>query len=1089
MAEQTSQEELYPIDVPTQPEEPLAQDVVDYTQKGVDLLAQGEKASVVRQRLAKYNSNNDFLDQVMSGALSDQIVVRREAGVPEDVLKEQLVGIGAISNPESLNRALGKYDPIATIFGDPNEAHLEERAEDALAGIIELGKQPVAGESVGPELIKPDRLYDINGRKLTAKQIGNTLMHYSEKYGYAYEAIMDVTGTSIGSQTAAMDMKLYVADEMRLAGVESAKVDSQGKLVYIDANDETQYVDDALYQVAMRAPEFAGALTGSAAGLKACGPAATAHKGVALGCAAAGSVVGVASAVGLGDVWNSYVLDKSMDVSRTAKKMLGAGLDDAIIGLSTAGALKGLEWASTSYNQVWNVMKTAASRKWGSTRKLLEEAGLTYEEATVLTRDYFARLGKNVSGDNMTKQMTDMVVNTMDELKPYIGAGAKVIKAKGFAARHIKEKSDQIIEMAQDMTSGNIGRVVPNELRLYERHVKDSYKQMKETGVSAVTETEQATGKKFTFDPNLATNKVFESIEKNITNDTVLREYLNVMENVKGIGGRATRDRIALGAAEKLEQAKGVATQRAAVGVEAGQAKAGKAVVSKVRGYEAVQTVDDAQKAIVSVGKRITSAEKAAVKNKTQKGRDAAAARVKKLTADRKGLKTYITNLRSDERLAKGAEAVEGAETAAIIGQQKAELKATEAGLREGVKRDIASAPEMAEAENALRGFRDLMDLRNVVNQVRFANKFKGAIAPHKQALTSAVEDIDKALYEGARKFMPDGDAWIADNRLQNAAYSQMKKIQENTVYKTLIKEGSDPEQIVKELYKSAPLSDDILMRVKEKLPKNLQRTVDGAIMNHAVDKATTEGVIDLVGLNLDLKRIPFASTESRQLKLAVAGLADVEKNNPYIKTAIKHAQKALPNTDVKGMLGTTVLGKADQELTAITYGKIKSWVPFTDAANIRKIVHYTAEVMENPMKASAQRQYLNIMRDDPAAKNVLRQRQIEYAKYGEEKLYSRPEIYSVSATGEARRGNTRLGKGKVFLADKAKAQAMAKQKGMKMKSKKVFIDNVITIEDASKLVGRKLTAKDMQSNAVQHKLRRLNIEGLADGNEILMFD
>jgi hypothetical protein len=139
------------------------------------------------------------------------------------------------------------------------------------------------------------------------------------------------------------------------------------------------------------------------------------------------------------------------------------------------------------------------------------------------------------------------------------------------------------------------------------------------------------------------------------------------------------------------------------------------------------------------------------------------------------------------------------------------------------------------------RSFTDLIDLRQTVNEIKFASK--SISHSDRQALDAIIKSIDTEISTVGKQRIPEYDQWATSWATAKSEYSQMKQLEKNVLYKALTKPGIDEQQVVKALSKYISAGDNTFYEVVEKLPKGVRNKVDGSILKQMVSRFSVGSV------------------------------------------------------------------------------------------------------------------------------------------------------------------------------------------------------------------------------------------------------
>lgn len=189
------------------------------------------------------------------------------------------------------------------------------------------------------------------------------------------------------------------------------------------------------------------------------------------------------------------------------------------------------------------------------------------------------------------------------------------------------------------------------------------------------------------------------------------------------------------------------------------------------------------------------------------------------------------------------------------------------------------------------RGFADLVDLRQLVNEVKYST---GNISSSNIKKLDAIKNsIDEEIKLAADTYIPNSKVWLDNWGLAKKSYSEMKQVEKNVLFKALTKPGISETQTVNLLSKYIGSGTDeltginVFNQVMEKLPKQVRNRVDGVVLDTLVNKfsygpAGGNKAIDFPKLSEELNKISWKNSAPKvqQLTRTIGRMAEVFKND-----------------------------------------------------------------------------------------------------------------------------------------------------------------------------------------------------------------
>lgn len=251
------------------------------------------------------------------------------------------------------------------------------------------------------------------------------------------------------------------------------------------------------------------------------------------------------------------------------------------------------------------------------------------------------------------------------------------------------------------------------------------------------------------------------------------------------------------------------------------------------------------------------------------------------------------------------------------------------------------------------RTFIDLIDLRQAVDEIKFATKT--IKSRDKIALDNALASINNEIAKVADNYMGESaKAWKDNWAKAKEQYSKMKAIEKNVLYKVLTRPGIDEETVVKQLAKYIRAGDNTFYEVVEKLPKNVRNRIDGAVLNTLVEKFTAGEVgggraVHFPLLSAELKKVSWSSPKAKQTVRTIHRMADVFRND--VNLARVSGNISIPK--FQSYLTADPIIRLKYEIASSVFNYVKMLAP-GDKANYLALVKNAGDILENPINFKA---------------------------------------------------------------------------------------------------------------------------------------
>ena len=275
------------------------------------------------------------------------------------------------------------------------------------------------------------------------------------------------------------------------------------------------------------------------------------------------------------------------------------------------------------------------------------------------------------------------------------------------------------------------------------------------------------------------------------------------------------------------------------------------------------------------------------------------------------------------------------------------------------------------------RTFPDLLELRQIVTGFKYNKRITNT--KDFQAIDEVLGNIDNAITQSAQMAMPGtADAWLTKYAQARAKYAQMVQVQNNVLAKALRKPTLTEKEVGDLLTKHINSLDGTFDTVLSQLPMNARKKAEMAVIDTLANKFTTGQsstmqVTDFVKLNDQLEDTIFTTPEARQMKQAIAKIADVFKNDPQLA-------RVSGSTHFAQEADTLSTNPVTASRLAAARQMFRSWQKYfpTERGRGIALVNKVAELLDNPLHAKSVRDIIDEMPEVTADVQKLQQ---EYAK------------------------------------------------------------------------------------------------------------
>lgn len=256
------------------------------------------------------------------------------------------------------------------------------------------------------------------------------------------------------------------------------------------------------------------------------------------------------------------------------------------------------------------------------------------------------------------------------------------------------------------------------------------------------------------------------------------------------------------------------------------------------------------------------------------------------------------------------------------------------------------------------RTFEDLVDLRQLVNEVKFNSGNLSRV--HTEKLDLIKDSIDKEITNAAETYIPNSKEWLNSWANAKSSYSEMKSLQKNVLFKALTRPGISNDQVAKSLSKYIGANTDnltginVFNQVMDKLPKNVRSRVDGVVLDTLVEKYSIGTIggnraVHFPTLAQEIGKISWrnSSPKVQQLTRTINKMSEIFKND--VNLAQVSGQINIPKR--QSYLTTDPIVRLKFELASSMFNYVKQLAP-GEKANALALLDNTSKFLENPLSS-----------------------------------------------------------------------------------------------------------------------------------------
>lgn len=379
------------------------------------------------------------------------------------------------------------------------------------------------------------------------------------------------------------------------------------------------------------------------------------------------------------------------------------------------------------------------------------------------------------------------------------------------------------------------------------------------------------------------------------------------------------------------------------------------------------------------------------------------------------------------------------------------------------------------------RSFSDLLELRQTVNAFKYGGiKFK---EPALRALNATLNRIDSQIAKAVKTYMPgQGPEWLRQFAKAKGAYSEMKQVEQNTLYKLLTRKGVTGDDISKAMVRYIDSLDSTFTQVMEKLPYETRVKAEAAVAQRYVDRYTLGTVGEKQALHFpmidkSLSQVNFTTPEVKYFVERVSEMAKVFRNDVNLSKVSGNI--ALPK--FQSYLTTNPVMRAKYELASGIFGFIKHRLPTNEGRQLTTL-NTLAKVLDAPLHANTVDKLIAGLPKSaqPEIQNLVKQFQIEMAKK-KPTVTPMTKMYKQTTNGQLAISQGRLGKG-IYLVEKVVNPRL----DSKVIRQDVDMSRMATLQDIATITGKEVTEKDireipnLQQQLMEKGFKGVRVEGRA---------
>lgn len=281
------------------------------------------------------------------------------------------------------------------------------------------------------------------------------------------------------------------------------------------------------------------------------------------------------------------------------------------------------------------------------------------------------------------------------------------------------------------------------------------------------------------------------------------------------------------------------------------------------------------------------------------------------------------------------------------------------------------------------RTFEDLIDLRQLVNQLRGVRTLKRA---DQEVYQVVMNNIDDEIMSVADRMGPEGDQWLKDWEDAKASYSQMKTLTENALGKIfkrpLVQENTvkGAQVAARALVDYGTALDGSYTRLLKELPLEAQPKVEMLIIDHIVNKhmvgdPTGKQAIIFPNVARELADYEFIWPNSKELVKVIDTFGEVYQND----VALSAIAGGLPKVDVTNFLTTDLAKRGQFVLMNRVWAQMRMLMGGAKG-DVSSLANITAKLLRDPLNPKNVEDALKLAKEDATLETAIKKFQADTA-------------------------------------------------------------------------------------------------------------
>jgi hypothetical protein len=384
--------------------------------------------------------------------------------------------------------------------------------------------------------------------------------------------------------------------------------------------------------------------------------------------------------------------------------------------------------------------------------------------------------------------------------------------------------------------------------------------------------------------------------------------------------------------------------------------------------------------------------------------------------------------------------------------------------------------------------FSTMLDLRQIIN----TTKNKVSSRPAQALLKRSIKSLDREINKVARKHLNPSQAklWIKQFRDAKVAYTKMKNLEKNVLFKSIVKkQGVTEDQVVKRLLDFTPALDDTFIDVMHALPKDKIPTVEGAAIQiltqkHTIGLGTELQAVHFPELANKLAKYNFKTPASKNYVSMINEFADVFKNDVHLGKTFGSIQ--LPKS--QSYLTVDPIIRAKYEFASGIFNYVKRLLPGEKSARLT-LVKLVENVLDNPLKAKTAKTFIRKFpkAQKSEANEMVKNLQTAWAKAGGNTLESKESLKLHKATKAKKVPKTSGGFGSGYYLQETIENSKGTQAVLR---REVNPSELATIKDISTVMGREVSPDEIRKlKTLPSKLKKAGYKGISNDGRVMLFD